>query len=996
MSAAFSVSAVGTSAFWAAEVEGRLEDQLEGSVESVKGAQLRCPTVGPGLNDEHRLTYACLGGRMEFRLLGPIEVWHDDQRVDLGRASVPKARCVLAVLAHSAGDFVPVSRLVERVWGAYAPGEGSRYKYVGWLRDVLMRHGVDLTCRDGGYVLAIDPVQVDLTCFRRLVEQSRRAEADQARVLIDRGLELWRGAPLTGIQSDWADHLRGGLEMELQAAEVLRFAAVLAHDPSAEVVARLTTWITDHPPDEQATRLAMTALYQSGQTTRALQTYRDHVDRQRCLYGIDATTELQRLYEDIQSGRAPHASAWPILASSSRPATTGRSGDPRPALSNPPRQLPPVTSHFCGRLGEIADLDQQLGGTGTPGSTVIGIIAGPAGIGKTALALTWAHRATDRFPDGQIYVNFRGYSPSDQPASRAEVVRDLLAAMGVSAQHVPVGFDAQLAVYRSLVAGRCMMFVFDNVREADQVRSLLPPGQGSAVLITSRDLLTGLQAADGAHLFRLGPLSTSDAADLLARRLGHERVRPESSAIDQMIRLCAGLPLAINVVAARAQSMTGSLRQLADELLARGLAGLALEDAMADPRSVFSWSYQALSQQAATAFVLLGCNPLPQASLPALASLAGWPLAASRDAATELSRSGLVEEQPSGRFRLHDLIHAYARELFERMEDRDRASATRRLIDHYLHTGMKAESLANPTRPLSASAAPTDGVQAYELATAAESDDWFAVEHRTLIVMIGVATATGYHQQAAEIAMTLATFLDKRGYWEDYASTHTTALAAARRGCDLATQARAHAGLGRAYIQLGDHHKAVHHLHRALSLFADAGDLLGQARTHVGLARAHHQQGHRPAALSHARQALHLYEESGDEPGIANALNAVGFQSARNGDHAAAVDFCSRALTIQMRLGAELGIADAWDSLGYAYHHRHEYQRAIECFEHALHLLEAHDHRYYQADTLTHLGDTYDELGDTSTARHHWQRALTILTGLGHPDAEAVRARLLP
>ena len=679
----------------------------------------------------------------------------------------------------------------------------------------------------------------------------------------------------------------------------------------------------------------------------------------------------------------------------------GRHGEPerRVAAKDVPRQLPMDVPGFTGRAEPLRELDGLLAGDGTaPATVVISAIAGTAGVGKTSLALHWAHRVADRFPDGLLYVNLRGFDPSGAPTSPAEAIRGFLTALQVAPDRIPVGMDAQAALYRSLLAGRRVLVVLDNARDAEQVRPLLPGTPGCVAVVTSRNQLTGLVATEGARPLPLALLSTVEARELLARRLGDERVAAEPAAVDGIIAECAGLPLALAIVAGRTAGRPGlSLAEVACELReTRGrLDAFDTEDRATDLRTVFSWSGDRLSPAAARLFRLLGLHPGADIGEPAAASLAGVPRLRVRPMLAELTRANLLTEHTPGRYGFHDLLRAHATELARTTEtDDDRRAAMHRVLDHYLHTGHLAARLVNPQREPIAIDPPRSGTEPEELVDHEEALAWFITEHRILVAAVDQAANSEFDVLAWQLAWTLVTYFDRQGHWHDWASTQESALAAARRLADGPMQAQAHRGLAGAHVRLGRYDLAQLHLEHALELAGESGDLVGQARNHQALAEVHGRQARHPESLRHAEEALELYRAAGHKGGEAMCLGNVGWCHAQLGDYRRALEYCQEALVLEQALGDRHGEASSWDSLGYAYHHSGEHRRAIDCYERALEVFGDLGDRWNEAGTLTNLGDTWHAAGHPDEARTAWQQAAAILDDMGHPDADRIRAKL--
>jgi tetratricopeptide (TPR) repeat protein len=642
-------------------------------------------------------------------------------------------------------------------------------------------------------------------------------------------------------------------------------------------------------------------------------------------------------------------------------------------------------------------LDERLAAA-PEDQVVLLTVGGVGGVGKTWLALRWARRHLARFPDGQLYVNLRGFDSAAEPVPAPVAVRGFLDALGVAPQTLPPDADAQAALYRSLVAGRRMLIVLDNARGADQVRPLLPGAGGSVVLVTSRDRLTGLIAADGARPLTLGLLDDADARLLLARYTGAARLEAEPAAVDEVVGVCGGLPMALAVVGARvavepALPLASLAAELGDSRL--GLDAFDGGDAATDLRAVFSWSYGALGSEAARLFRLLGLHPGPDVPLPAAASLAGLPARRVRPLLAELARLHLATESPPGRWTLHDLLRAYARELAATRDPApERRAARRRLVDHHLHTAVRADRLLTPHRDPLEPAAAAPGVVPEEPADRAAALAWFTAEHPALLGVLAMAVDAGDDADAWLLARALETYLDQRGHWHDWAATQRLALDAARRLGDRERQAAAHRSLGRVHTQTGRPEEGHRHFGHALKLYEVLGDAVGQAHTHRGLGWACDQLGRVREALDHNDRALALYRRAGHLPGQAMALNNLGWMRAALGDHREALAYCEEAVALNQRIGDRHAEAGAWDSVGYAHHRLGAYAEAARCFARALELERAFGDRWGEVEILNHLGDTRLAAGDVRAAREVRRQAVDIAVEFGHPAAEDLRAKL--
>ena len=666
-----------------------------------------------------------------------------------------------------------------------------------------------------------------------------------------------------------------------------------------------------------------------------------------------------------------------------------------------PRQLPAAVADFTGRAAELRRLTRILDAAGAdgPGTVVLSAIGGMAGVGKTALALHWAHQVAGRFPDGQLYVNLRGFDPSGTPVTAPEAVREFLNVLGVAPERVPASPEAQAGLYRSLVAGRRMLIVLDNARDERQVRPLLPASAGTLVLVTSRSQLTGLAAADGARLVSLDVLAAGEATELLATRVGYARAVAEPGAVNEIANLSACLPLAVAIAAARAAARPSlPLASLADELRdASGrLDALDAGDPAASVRAVFSWSVRHLSGEAARMFRLLGIHPGPDISGPAAASLAGCDPAAARRHLDELARARLVTEHLPGRYALHDLLRAYAAEQArDAGSEAERDAAIGRMLDHYLQTAAHAALLLNPSHEPVAVTSPAPGTAPEQPADHRHALTWFEEEHRVLPAALALAVSSGFDVHAWQLSWALTPFLQARGRWQEWAATQRTALAAATRLGDLAAQAVCSRLLAAACSDLGDYDESGRLFTASLTLYQRLGNRSGEAKVQLNLAVLADGQGRYADMLGHAEKALSLYQAIGDKASEAAALNNVGWTHCLLGNYEQARALCRQALALCAEVGHHWLEGYVWDSLGYAEHHMGNLSEAAACYQRALSLHREAGDRFTEAEALTHLGETCQAAGQHAQARDAWQQALAIFDDLRNSEAaDNVRAML--
>lgn len=922
---------------------------------------------------------------------------HVRRGADVLPVSAAKLRILLATLLMNANQVVSADELAEMIWDRASPPSvlATTRNYVMRLRHTLGPVVASrILTKSPGYLIRLADDELDLLQFSDLYRQAgmevRRGAWETASALLRDAIGLWRGPALVDVPSDALrrEHVPSLEEMRLQALD-WRIDADLHLGRHAEIVPELQNLAEKYPLRERFHSHLMLALYRCGRQAESLACFQRARELLVDNLGIEPGSELRELHQRVLS-------ADPDLAA-------GASGGHR--LARPdhqhspvvPRQLPSSVRHFVGRLDELGTLDNLAGEAARDGGAVpVAVISGMAGIGKTALAVHWAQRAAPSFPDGQLYMNLRGFDPSGSPLAASEVIRAFLEALGVAVRQMPASYPAREGLYRSMLAGLRMLIVLDNAADPEQVRPLLPGSPGSMVIVTSRRELTGLIAAEGASPVTLDVLTERESTGILARRLGAERIAAESEAVSQLIELCGRLPLALAIASARAASRPGiPLTRLAGQLTDSRLRmdALAADESTTSVRAAFSWSYRQLAGPAARMFRLLAVHPGPAITLPAAASLAAVPVEQARASLSELSEAHLVVEQSAGRFALHDLMRSFAAEVSEK-DRADHRKALSRVLDHYLHTACAADRVLNPARNAITLEPAPSGVEPEGLASYDEALTWFDAEREVMLSAVPLAMEHGFHAHAWQIPWAMVDFLERRGYWEDLVATQRTALDAARRLNDPASQARASRGLGHACSQAGLMTEAEEYLDQALTLFRQAGDAIGQARTHQDLSAMLDQQDRPVEALRHDQLALGMYAKAGHRAGQASALNAIGWLRARLEDYPEAIRHCAQALDLYREVGNRRGEAAALDSLGYAHHHLGEYAVATVYFKESLSLFRELSDRYLEADVLVHLGDVSCAADGPVAAGEAWWEALGILEDIDHPDAAMVRARL--
>ncbi|MFC4039626.1 BTAD domain-containing putative transcriptional regulator [Dactylosporangium siamense] len=919
---------------------------------------------------------------MWFTVLGPVRVWRSGVEVDLG---APQQRSVLALLLAKAGQPVGLAEIVDGLWGEDPPvsAVNAVHRSIGLLRRALEP---GLTSRDpgrwlvrsgGGYRLAVDAGTVDLLTFRALLGQARTGGAVP---LFEQALDLWQGPAAGTVPLE----IRGrpefaALDREYEAAARDAADAALAAGAPGAVLRAVELAADRAPLDEALQARVILLLAATGQQAAALHRFDKVRASLRDDLGIDPGAELAAARDRVL-----------------QPATERTATRPAPT-ERPVAQLPLDPSSFTGRRSELAAALSLLAGDASSSTVVICAISGMAGVGKTTLAVHWAHQVADRYPDGQLYLNLRGFSPAGQVMDPAEAAARLLESLGVQPHRIPAGLDARAGLLRSELAGRRMLVLLDNARDTAQVRPLLPGAGTCLVMVTSRDRLAGLIASDGATPITLGGFTPAEARQLLTRRLGTARIAADPDSVDEIINRCDGLPLALAIVAARAATHPHPpMRDLAAELRDESgrLDVLSTGDPDSDVRAVFSWSYHALTAAAARLFRLLGVHPGTDIPAAAAASLAG--AGRVRPLLGELVRAGLVAEHTPGRFALHDLLRSYATELLHIVEpDADRSAAAARLRDHYLHTAHRAALLLAPGRDPVTLAAPEPGATPEPLADQVRALSWFTAEYRVLQALLARLAAAGSDLHTWQLAWTLDTFQRRQGHTHDQVADRRTALAAAKRLADPAVLADSHRDLGHALTGADRQEEARAHFTCALDGYEDLGDLVGQAHVERGIGYSYQCGGQHDKLLKHCLRAEELYRAAGNRLGLAKALNEIGFAHACLGEPQVGEAHCEQALRLFRALGDRHGEAACLDRLGAIRHGLHDHPQAARYYQQAVDLYVGVGDPGEEAASMIRLGDVHHGAGDTVAAGRVWRSALGILGRLGSSaQTELVRSKL--
>ncbi|MBV9382094.1 MAG: tetratricopeptide repeat protein [Streptosporangiaceae bacterium] len=1000
------------------------------------------------------------------RLLGPVRAWRGERELGLGG---PQRQAVLAMLAMRANQTVSRGELIDGIWGDDPPPSAvnALHVHVAGLRKTLEPHrasrapGQVLPATGSGYSLRLQRGQLDAEVFARHLDAAHASRAagklDDAVRALDAALRLCQPVPLPEIPGAWAEIERVRLgELRLTALEERAEIMLLLGCP-AEVAAGLAALVREHPLREGLRGQLMLALYRCGRQADALAVFADGRKVLVGELGIEPGPPLRQLQEQILGADpvldqpAAAATFAPVLPDRADPAGQHQS-------RAVPAQLPGDVDAFTGRADELAALD-RLAATAGPlaadeGPAGLAIcVSGTAGAGKTALVVRWARSVRDAFPDGQLYVNLRGYDPG-QPVPAGDALAGFLRALGVPGPDIPREEDERAAAYRTLLDGRRMLVVLDNAGTVEQVRPLLPGSPSSLVLITSRDSLAGLVARNGARRLDLGTFPARDAVTLLRALIG-DRAETEPDAAATLARQCAYLPLALRVAAElAAASPAMTVAELAGEL-ADEQRRLDVLDAGGDSgsavRSVLSWSYRHLPAETARAFRLLGLFPGPDLDLYAAAALTGSTRTGARRILDLLARKHLIHRSQPGRYGMHDLLRAYAAGLAaaEDAEDADadvegaegaegadaeRRAALTRLFDYHAAASAAAMDALVPAEQHLRPRVSAPDIAVPAMAGPAAARAWLDAERAVLTAVTTYAAAHGWPEHATRLAGTLYRYLESGGHYPDAVAIHGAALRAARGTGDRAAEATALTNLGIIDWRQGRYRQAAGHHEQALAVSRETGDRLGEAIALNNLGVVCERQGHLERAADLYRLTAALAAELGDRSGEGRSLANLGVIDCLLGRYDEAAAHLHRALALLREIGDRSGEAATLAGLGMVGGRLGRHDQAAGHYRHGLALARSTGDRTLEVEVCngagdvllaagrpgeayseysaalalaTRIGDRYEQArahdglgrahrlrGDPDQAGRHWKRALELFAAVSAPEAGEVRARL--
>lgn len=931
------------------------------------------------------------GIHVRFKVLGPVAAETDNGPVGITR---PRQWAILGFLLLNRNALVSTDRIVTAIWDDEGPATARNQVQtdVSAIRRAIVATGATdpVSTRPAGYRLDVAAGELDLDDFAARTAAARAA-ADPATAIASwrSALNVWSGEALTGISAAYAGSHRLHLEEQRLFGYEQLFELELNRAQGAGIVAELVSLVEQNPVRERLVMQLMTALYQAGRQAEALAQARRFRQVLAVQHGLDPGPALADLEHRMLRGGLIPGDVGPA------PAPIVHSG-----LSGP-RQLPRHVYGIAGRGGLLAELDDVLAdGRRRPGFAVV-VLTGSAGVGKTTLAVHWAHRVAEEFPDGQLYVNLRGFDPASVSLRPADVLRGWLISLGEPANALPQDADGLAVLFRSRLAGRRMLLLVDNARDAAQVRLLLPGDPQCLVVITSRSSLSGLVTTEGARVVPVDVFRLAEAVELLELRLGAARVSAEPMAVADIVARCARLPLAVALIAAKAVAKPGvALKTIAAELRQAhsSLDAFAVDDGEeVDIRTVFASSYATLTRPAATLFRMLGIAWVDQLTPAVAASLTATSMVEARAHLDELARAQLMVETAPERYRAHDLLRSYAGELARGTDSDPQIHAARhRLLDHYLMSAWRAATLFTPTRrayfPF---VEPDPGTTIAPLPERDAAVVWLDTERVAIDAVTAEAGASGYDEHVWQLVWCVHEYLNRQGHWSQWARFAQAAVTAAERTGDLIARAFSRRGLGRALMLLGRDEQASAELMIALELTAQLPDNQADAAVTLQiLAELDERRGHYREAITWLDRALTLNEVYGRQVTIAATLNNLGWQHAQLGEWDKTLAYCERALVGFSSENEKDGEAAVHDTLGFTHRARGDHKAAIHHYGQAVELRRETGNRYAESTTLTRLGEVQLANNKPDEAVATWRLAVEILEPIDHPDLAALRERI--
>ncbi|KAB8184305.1 tetratricopeptide repeat protein [Nonomuraea phyllanthi] len=913
---------------------------------------------------------------MEYRILGPVDLWRDGRSFPIVGQ---KQRTLLAILVLKANQVVSHDRLLATLWGTEISVSGRKLLHNHlWSLRRLLSTPAHLSGTPAGYQLHVPPNGSDLALFTAGTRAARTSlaagdalrAADQFREV----LALWRGAALAGTRDELVLTEGAALEELRIAALASRIDADLALDRHTDLISELRHLVAEHPLQERLRGQLMTALHRSGRTAEALEEYRIGRRHLRQELGIDPGPDLNALHQELLTAK---------------PVQAGKPGSVVTLRALLPRQLPADIVRFTGRGDSLRELDRIL--PDEPSAVTIAVITGAPGIGKTALATRWGHHHVSRFTDGQLYIDLHGHSPGE-PVTSMQALHQLLYGLGVAQDAIPHGTAEREALYRSLLADRRLLLVLDNAAGAEQLRPLLPGSSRCKVVVTSRDSLRGLTATHDVHMLTLDVMSDDEAMALLTTILGDERVSHEKEALESLVRLCGCLPLALRLAAAHllgqpslsiSDFVTAFVGQ--DRLTALDIEG----DPRVGVRHAFRLSYEGLGATARRTFRMMGLHPGPNIGIDEIIVMAGEPRNDIGSALNALMNAHLISRDVSGRYVLHDLVWLFARELSDAHDsERLRLSALSRLFDWLLHAVKAAMNHIYPST-LSHTLRCPEPVHELPVFDGFDSASaWLELRYPMLLSTVDHAVRHGYNAHVWQLVELLDYFFYLRNRIDDWLAGLRTALEAVRQVKDQDGEGRILNALGMAHLMAGHVREGIDYQQHALDLSRTVGDPMGEAYSlyRIGYSRLWIGEFHQ--AIADSSGAVGLYRQLQNKRGQILATVALGIAYLRVGRLEEALSSLRECLAFDRADGnrSDEGytltlLGDVYDSLG-------DSAMALDCFEHAVRLNREIGQCRFEASALNGIGRVYRVQGRLAESLDLHLRALALIREGGDKTAE--------
>jgi DNA-binding SARP family transcriptional activator/tetratricopeptide (TPR) repeat protein len=889
------------------------------------------------------------------------------------------------MLALELNQVVSTERLVEAVWGDNPPltAHAAIQVHISQLRRALAdcpRVRIEF-CRPG-YALYAPEEWVDLFRFRRLVEQAGTAGDEDARRLLGAAVGMWRGRALSDVTTPMIQsQVCPALEEERLLAIEQEIEVGLRLGESRELVSRLARLTAEQPLRERLTVLLMLALWRCGRQADALAEYARMRQRLVTELGVEPGAELRAVHRQVLEsdvdtvGTAmPTASVAPVV----------------------PRQSLPDVEVFIGRDEPYRQLDTLARDSAVRAKTAV--VVGQAGVGKTALVTHWAHRCTEQFPDGQLYVDLRGYAEDGVAISPVDVLGRLLRGLGMPAGELPHEPDEAASAYRSWLAGRRVLVILDNARDPEHVRALLPSSPGCLTVVTSRDQMGGLVASNAVSVIELDVLDHGCAMALLASLLDDVRLRQDITATNELIDLCAGLPLALRIAAAHLVANKAlTVRLMVHRLRADLLATLAIGPNSATAVSAaFDISFATLSEPTKRVFSLLGSVGCRDYSPDAVAALAGDGPVSARKCLTELVSAHLLELRWDDRYTFHDLLWHYAADKSRTaVSEPERAGAVRRLVSWYLHSATSAAAQLGARHPTVRPGAPEPGVTVASFPDRDAALRWCDRERVNVIPMVRAAADGDHAETAYQLALVLWGYFSLRSAWTEWIATHEIGAEVAAKLGDARAEARMLANLAPAYNETGRWDDAVEKFERALRTLRGLGETTSVARVVNNLGTLHANRGHAELAASSYRESLDLLDEDrGHDAFRGQVLTNLAQAYRQCGRLDEALDALRAALPLAFAASDDRTVAVAAQAVGEVYADRSSLRLAMRWYERSLRILRQLGDRRNEALCYELIGNAHRDRDEPDSAGQAWLQALAIFAELGDPATEKLRAKI--